>query len=511
LLLIEELNQKLKETGMFQGEQKYIDRHHSKGKLLARERIELLLDDDSPFLELMSLAGNGVQTVSLVAGIGLVCGVECMISANVPTIRGGAINEYTGRKWGRMDLIATENRLPLILLVESAGADLNEQEKVFHHGGGGFRSLTRKSKLGIPTISVVFGSSTAGGAYTPGMSDYVIMVKDQAAVYLGGPPLVKMATGEETDSESLGGAAMHSKVSGVSDYLAEDEQHAIYLARQVVSSLNYKKLTPLPKEHYSPIEPPLYDPEELLGIVSVDVRRPYDAREVIARIVDGSRFHEFKPLYGNTMVTCWARIHGFLIGILANNNGVIFSNTANKATQFIQLCDRRGIPLLFLHNVTGFMVGKKYEEGGIIKHGSHLINAVSNRSVPAISIIIGASYGAGNYAMCGRAYSPNFLFSWPCAKVAVMGPDQLAGVMSIIQQEAAARANRKIDEQVASSMREAFKNKVEASSSVYFYTSEVLDDALIDPRDTRNILGFCYSVIHSGGVQAGGRLGVHRM
>eukprot|EP01121_Diplochlamys_sp_Union-15-3_P014161 TRINITY_DN4483_c0_g1_i5.p1 TRINITY_DN4483_c0_g1~~TRINITY_DN4483_c0_g1_i5.p1 ORF type:complete len:386 (+),score=68.06 TRINITY_DN4483_c0_g1_i5:58-1215(+) len=348
--LVTDLNQKLA-SSLYEGEKHYIERHRQKGKLTARERIDLLLDEDSPFLELSPLAGLDIQRIACISGIGIVSGIECIIMAHIPTIRGGSINEYTARRWGRADAIAIDNHLPCLLLVESGGADLNEQAKVFHYGGAGFKHLTQRSKQGVPTISVVFGNSTAGGAYTPGMSDYVIMVKNQAKVFLGGPPLVKMATGEVTDDESLGGATMHSKVSGVSDYLAEDEYHAIRLAREVMSSLNYKKKTPFPSEYFGSIEEPIYDPNEILGIASADVRVPYDSREVIARLVDGSKFHEFKPLYGSTMVTCWAKIHGFPVGILANN-GVIFSATANKATQFIQLCDRRGIPLLFLHNVT---------------------------------------------------------------------------------------------------------------------------------------------------------------
>eukprot|EP01120_Amphizonella_sp_Union-15-10_P014758 TRINITY_DN727_c0_g1_i5.p1 TRINITY_DN727_c0_g1~~TRINITY_DN727_c0_g1_i5.p1 ORF type:complete len:533 (-),score=92.28 TRINITY_DN727_c0_g1_i5:78-1676(-) len=510
LSLIDDLNQKLISHGQNQGEEAYKQRHKKRGKLLARERIELLLDQDSPFLELSPLLGYEKEKVTAITGIGIVSGVECVIFANIPTVRGGAINEYTTRKWGRADAIATQNRLPMILLVETAGADLSQQAKVFHNGGGFFRSLAEKSKRGIPSISVVFGSSTAGGAYTPAMSDYVVMIKNQSMVYLGGPPLVKMATGEETDDESLGGATMHSKISGVSDYLAEDEDHGIFIARQIVSYLNYKKNSPFPIEHLGMIDEPIYSPDEILGIASTDIRVPYDSREIIARIVDGSRFHEFKPFYGTTMVTGWARIHGFLVGILANN-GVMFSNTANKTAQFIQICDRRGIPLLFLHNITGFMVGKSYEEGGIIKHGAHTINALSNRTVPAVSIIMGASYGAANYAMCGRAYSPNFLFTWPCAKVAVMGAEQLAGVMTIVYSQSAARSKKTLDPSIVDTMRETFKSKLESESTALYYSGEGLDDGIIDPRDTRSILGICFSVIYSGDVLPGGQLGIHRL
>lgn len=334
------------------------------------------------------------------------------------------------------------------------------------------------------------------------------MVKNQAKVYLAGPPLLKMATGEIATHEELGGAEMHSKISGVSDYLAEDEYDAISIAREIVATLNFKKNADLPEEYFTNIQPPLYDKEELLGIIPSDLKTPFDSREVIARIVDGSRFHEFKPSYGSTMVTCWAKIHGFLIGVIANN-GVIFSETANKTTQFIQLCEKRNIPLLFLHNVTGFMVGKKYEQGGIIKHGSKLINAVSNRTVPAISIIIGASYGAGNYAMCGRAYGPRFLFSWPNARVAVMGTEQLVGVMSMVQNRSKSKDN--LDS--LKLIMENLKNKQEKESSAWYCSSQIIDDGIIDPRDTRDVLGICLSVIYNTDItdENSGIYGINRM
>eukprot|EP00029_Vermamoeba_vermiformis_P012429 TRINITY_DN7246_c0_g1_i1.p1 TRINITY_DN7246_c0_g1~~TRINITY_DN7246_c0_g1_i1.p1 ORF type:complete len:537 (+),score=178.41 TRINITY_DN7246_c0_g1_i1:38-1648(+) len=512
--LVADLNTQLGKA-LEQGKPEHIRRHIEGGRLLARDRIELLLDQDSPFLELCPLAGLGKDNTplggSVVCGIGLVSGVECLISANVPTINGGSVNRTTLKKFGRIDQIITENRLPAISLVETGGADLRQQAKVFHAGGAGFRSLTRRSKDGLPSISVVFGSSTAGGAYTPGMSDYVIMVKNQAKVFLGGPPLVKAATGEVTDAETLGGAEMHSRVSGVSDYLAEDEHHALYLCRQVVASLNWRKKTPFPGGYLArKIDAPLYDPDELLGIVSPDVRLPFEAREVIARLVDGSRFNEFKPSYGSTLVTAWAEVHGFPIGIIANN-GVIFPDTANKATQFIEICERRVIPLLYLHNVTGFMVGKKYEHEGIIKHGSKMINAVANCELPAISIIMGASYGAGNYAMCGRAYNPRFLFTWPNSKVAVMGSDQLAGVMVTIQRDAAEKSGRKFNEEAAAQMSKMFKDKVDSETTAYYCTSRMIDDGIVDPRQTRDILGLCLSVIYTNEIKPSGRYGLHRM
>src|ERR1051325_3586974 len=429
------------------GGEKYVKRHLDRGKLLPRDRVEMLLDEGSFFLEIAPLAGHGMENESpgagVVGGVGLVCGRECLITANEATVKGGATGEAGLWKNARLADIARENHLPSILLVESAGADLPVQSKIFVAGGRGFRELTRRSKERIPTISVVFGSSTAGGAYLPGMSDYVIMVKRQAQVFLAGPPLVKMATGEVSDEESLGGAEMHSRVSGLSDYLAEDELDAIRIAREIVSHLNLEK-PGLPQ--MAEVKEPVFDPDELLGIASADVRVPFEVRDVIARIVDGSEFAEFKPEYGPTLVTGFARIHGFPVGILGNN-GVLMSESAGKGAQFIQLCNQQDVPLLFLQNITGFMVGRSYEEDGIIRNGAKLINAVSNSTVPAITIMVGGSYGAGNYAMCGRAYEPRFLFTWPNHRIAVMGPQQLSGVMDILQREAAAKAGQTVDEE----------------------------------------------------------------
>ncbi|KAI9314262.1 carboxyl transferase [Dichotomocladium elegans] len=467
----------------------------------ARERVQLLLDEDSPFLELCVFAGYGQDDMtlggSIVAGIGLVSGVICVISANVPTMAGGAMNEMGVLKAGRIHQIAVDNRLPTITLTQSAGANLQQQFRVFHRGGAGFRNL------GI--------HSTAGGAYTPGMSDYVIMVKKQAAVYLGGPPLVQMATGEITDSESLGGADMHSRVSGTSDQLASDEYDAIRKAREWISNLNWEAKGILPPRHIKgEFEEPFYDPEELLGIVSANIRLPFDATEVIIRIVDGSRFTVFKPNYGGNLVCGWAFIHGIPVGILANNN-VIFTQEANKATQFIQLCNTKNTPLIFLQNITGFMVGKQYEEEGIIKAGSRFINAVSNSTVPAITIMMGASYGAGNYAMSGRAYEPRFLFSWPNSKCSVMGPEQLTGVLDLVMRQGAARAGIKIDEELASQRKALFQATVEAESDVYYTSSRLLDDGIIDPRDTRTVIGFCLAAIYNQKVEGGNIWGVSRM
>lgn len=492
------------------GGEKYVARHLAAGKLLPRQRIELLLDRDAHFLEICPLAGFEVRGhapgASIVGGVGVVSGVECMISASEATVKGGAINELGVIKTRRLAEIAEQNRLPSINLIESAGADLPNQSKIFTPGGAGFRDLTRRSKARTPTICLVFGSSTAGGAYVPGMSDYVVMVKEQAQVYLGGPPLVKMAIGEETTHEELGGAEMHSRVSGVSDYLAENELDAIRIGREIVAHLDWKKASfPTPR----PVEPPRYDPEELLGIASADIKVPFDAREVIARIVDGSRFSEFKPLYGSTLVCGWAHIHGFPVGILANN-GILFTDSANKGAQFIQLCNQSDIPLLFLQNITGFMVGTKVEQEGIIKAGAKLINAVSNSTVPAITIMIGASYGAGNYAMAGRAYEPRFLFTWPNHRIAVMGGKQLAGVLDIIKREAAAKKGESVDEQQLAVAKQMIEGQIELESNPFFATARLWDDGIIDPRDTRDVVGICLSTSYNAPVRGTTSWGVFR-
>src|SRR5580704_2034633 len=391
------------------GGPKYTGRHKDRGKLLVRERIELLLDPGSPFLELSPLAAWGTDfTVggSVVTGIGVVEGTECMISASDPTVRGGTSNPWTVRKTFRAHDIALANRLPLISLIESGGADLPTQKEIFIPGGRTFRDLTRLSAAGIPTITLVFGNSTAGGAYVPGMSDHVVMIRERSKVFLGGPPLGKMATGEESDDESLGGAEMHARTSGLADYLAVDEPDAIRIGRRIVARLNWRKRGPDPSVHPTTgaAVPPVLDAEQLLGIVPRDLRFPFDPHEVIGRVVDGSDFDEFKPAYGPSLVTGWARVHGYPVGILANAQGVLFSAESQKAAQFIQLANQVDTPLIFLHNTTGYMVGAHYEQAGIIKHGAMMINAVSNSAVPHISILMGASYGAGHYGMCGRAY-----------------------------------------------------------------------------------------------------------
>ncbi len=503
------------------GGQRSVERHRSRGKLLIRERIELLLDRDSPFLELSPLAGYATEFPlgsGMVSGIGVVSGVECVINGHDPTIMGGAITNLSNKKLDRSLEIARINRLPYIQFVESAGGDLRrggddpeaEMRRNLNHfaeSGRLFHDITELSGMRIPTVSVVCGSSTAGGAYQPGLSDYNIFIRERSKVFLGGPPLVKMATGEDSTDEELGGAEMHATRSGLADYLAEDEPDAIRIAREAVAHLNWRKLGPGPS---LPPDEPRYDPEELLGIVPVDLKRPFDIREVIARIVDGSRFEEFKPLYGNTLVTGWASIHGFPVGILGNN-GVLFSDSSQKAAQFIQLCNQVDVPIIFLQNVTGYIVGKSFEEGGIVKDGSKMINAVSNSKVPHISIILGASYGAGNYGMGGRAFDTRFVFTWPTAKISIMGPKQLAGVMSIVRRAGAAAAGRTVDEDEDARERAAVEDRAEKESLALYATGRVADDGIIDPRDTRTVLGITLSAVHSNAVSGDGRFGVFRM
>jgi acetyl-CoA carboxylase carboxyltransferase component len=492
------------------GGEKYVKRHHDRGKMTPRERIEMLIDPDSPFLELSPLAAYGTNYqvgASVVTGIGVVEGVECMINASDPTVKGGTSNQWTIRKGFRANQIARENRLPMISLVESGGADLTVQKEIFIPGGQQFRDLTQLSAAGIPTIALVFGNSTAGGAYIPGMSDHVVMIKERSKVFLAGPPLVKMATGEESDDESLGGAEMHARTSGLADYFAIDELDCIRIGRRIVARLNWRKQGPTP----GPVTEPLYDADELVGIVPSDLRIPFDPRDVIARIVDGSEFDEFKPLYGSSLVTGWANLYGYPIGILANHRGVLFSEESQKATQFIQLANRSDTPLLFLHNTTGYMVGKQYEERGMIKHGSMMINAVSNSTVPHLSLLIGASYGAGHYGMCGRAYNPRFLFAWPSAKSAVMGGAQLAGVLSIVNRAATEARGQQVDEEADAAMRAAVEGQIEAESLPMLLSGMLYDDGVIDPRDTRTVLGMCLSAIANGPIKGTSNFGVFRM
>ncbi len=493
------------------GGEKYVVKHRQRGKLLPRERIEALLDRDSAFLELSPIAAAGTTYetgASVVTGIGVISDVECLLIASEPTVRGGSINPYTLKKTLRAMEICRQNRLPLMFLVESGGADLPKQAEIFVPGGAGFRDMTQLSAARIPTIALVFGNSTAGGAYNPAMCDYSVFVKNRAKVFLGGPPLVKMATGEESTDEELGGAEMHARVSGLADYLAVDELDALRLGRQIVANLNWHKQGPAPRR---PVTPPRYDEDELLGLAPADLKVPVDVREVIARVVDGSEFDEFKPAYGTSLVTGWASIHGFPIGILANAQGVLFSAESQKATQFIQLANQHDVPLVFLQNVTGYMVGKQYEQGGIIKHGAMMINAVSNSTVPHLTLQFGASYGAGNYGMCGRAYNPRFLFAWPNAKTAVMGPQQLAGVMSLVGRASAAAAGKPFDEERDAIQRAMVESQIEQESLAVFNSARLYDDGLIDPRDSRTVLGLALSAVHTAEVRGTRNFGVFRM
>ncbi|TVR82333.1 MAG: acyl-CoA carboxylase subunit beta [Chitinophagaceae bacterium] len=508
--LVERLND-FKEKSLFQGKERHLEKAVKAEKLLARDRIDLCLDEGSPFMELLPFAGIKESTNdggnTTVGGIGLIHNRLCMIISNVGTNKGGAINLATLNKSLRLGEIAFENELPVINLVESAGADLQEQAKIFNYGGAIFRDISRRSKAGIPSISIVFGSSTAGGAYVPGMSDYTIMVKDKAKVFLAGPPLVKMATNEVVDDESLGGGLMHSTKSGVSDYLAENERDAIRIAREIIEFLKPPNTNVAPE--VNPL-PPLYDSREINGIVSEDIKKSFDMREVLARTLDNSAFSEFKADYGPTLVCGWGEIHGYKVGIIANN-GVLFSEAANKGAHFIQLCNRNNNPIIFLQNITGFMVGKNYEEGGIIKNGAKLINAVSNSEVPAITIIMGASFGAGNYAMSGRAYQPGFLFSYPNSKIAVMGSEQLTGVMEIIQKQAAERAGLEFDEKQASVLRKHLMSEVDKQSDAWYASSQLWDDGIIEPSETRNYLGFCLAVVNNKKISSDNKYGVFRM
>ena len=494
----------------------------SRGKMPIRERIAAVLDRDSPFLEISPLAAwRSPFTIGsgFVVGVGVIEDVECVILGHDPSVRAGAFNAFNAKKLMRGLQIARENRMPYVQFVESAGADLRGQaggdpeaaiqREIDHFAESGrlFYEITELSKMRIPTISLVFGASTAGGAYQPGMSDYNIFITKQSRVFLGGPPLVKMATGEDADEESLGGADMHTRISGLGDYLARDEMDGIRMCREVVAHLNWRKLGPQPEADF---EEPKHDPEDLLGLVSKDLRSPFDMREVIARIVDASYFEEFKPLYGPTLVCGWARVHGYPVGILGNN-GALFSESAEKAAQFIQLCNQIDVPLLFLHNITGYIVGTDFEQGGITKNGSKMINAVSNSTVPHITIITASSYGAGNYGMSGRAYGPRFTYIWPFAKIAVMGPKQMAGVMSIVGRAAAKRRGIEFDEEADAKRAAIAEHWAEERSKGLFATSRVSDDGMIDPRDTRIVIALSLSAAYNNKVEGTKEFGTWRM
>jgi acetyl-CoA carboxylase carboxyltransferase component len=519
---LEYLHQLLDEATLGGGEAS-TERLRGRGKLPVRERVSLLLDPDSPFLEIGPLGGwmtNYPVGGGMLIGIGVVNDVECSLMFNDPTVLGGAITGVVMKKIERALEVSRQNRIPLIMGVESAGADLRGgggdgdpgaamRRNMGHFAESGrlFHDITELSAMRIPTISIVFGSSTAGGAYQPGMSDYNIFIRGQSKVFLGGPPLVKMATGEDSTDEELGGGELHAMKSGLADYLADTEHEAIRMARDVVRHLNWRKLGPGPS---LPADDPVYDPDDLLGLVSKDLKTPFDVREVIARVVDGSRFEEFKPLYGPTLVCGWASVHGFPVGIIGNN-GVLFSDSSQKAAQFIQLCNQIDVPLLFLQNITGYIVGKDFEEGGIIKHGSQMINAVSNSKVPHITVVLGASYGAGNYGMSGRAYDTRFVFVWPTAKIAVMGPKQMAGVMSIVRRGQAERRGEEFDEDADARIRAAVEAGAEAQSLGLYATGRLADDAMIDPRDTRHAVGMALSACHNNEVKGAQGFGVFRM
>ncbi len=470
-----------------------VELHRSRGKLLARERIDGLVDANTPFLELSPLAAWGmydgeVASAGIVTGVGVVRGKEVVILANDATVKGGTYYPITVKKHLRAQEIALENHLPCIYLVDSGGAFLPLQAEVFpdrEHFGRIFYNQAQMSALGIPQVAVVMGSCTAGGAYIPAMSDEVVMVRQQGTIFLGGPPLVRAATGEEVDPETLGGAEVHTRVSGVADHQAADDADALAITRDIVENFVRRRAPPF--EVASP-EPPAYDPAELYGIVSPDNRRQYDVRQVIARIVDGSRFHEFKAGYGETLVCGFARIWGYPVGVVANN-GVLFSESALKGTHFIELCSQRGIPLLFLQNITGFMVGRQYEAGGIAKDGAKMVMAVSNAAVPKFTVIIGNSFGAGNYGMCGRAYQPRFLWAWPNARISVMGGQQAAEVLLTIRLQQLERQGRTMAQDERDDLQRPILEKYEAEGDPYYSTARLWDDGIIDPVDTRTVVG----------------------
>lgn len=469
-----------------------VARHKSRGKLTARERIEALVDKDSAFLEFSTLAAwdmyeGSAPGAGVVTGIGRIEGQECAIVANDATVKGGTYFPMTVKKHLRLQEVAMENGLPCIYLVDSGGAFLPLQSEVFpdrDHFGRIFYNQARMSAQGIPQISVVMGSCTAGGAYVPAMSDENVIVKENGTIFLGGPPLVKAATGEVVTAQELGGADVHCETSGVTDHFAEDDEHAIEITRSIVRHLNRKKSSPLATRS---IEEPLFNPEEIYGVIPADARRPFDVREVIARVVDGSRFHEFKAIYAKTIVCGFAHIYGMPVGIIANN-GVLFSESALKTAHFIELCEQRNVPLVFLQNITGFMVGRRYENEGIAKHGAKMVMAVSNAHVPKFTVIIGGSYGAGNYGMCGRAYQPRQLWMWPNARISVMGGEQAANVLLTVKLDQLAEKNQTMsaDEQVK--FKAPTLAKYEAESSAYYSTARLWDDGIIDPVDTRRVL-----------------------
>jgi acetyl-CoA carboxylase carboxyltransferase component len=496
------------------GGPKYLERHRVQGKLPVRERIDKLLDPGSPFLELSPLAAwdlydNDAPAAGIVTGIGRVSGRDVVIVANDATVKGGTYYPMTVKKHLRAQEIALQNRLPCVYLVDSGGAFLPLQADVFpdrDHFGRIFFNQARMSAERIAQVAVVMGSCTAGGAYVPAMSDETIIVKGTGTIYLGGPPLVKAATGEEVTAEELGGADVHTRLSGVADYLAEDDEHALHLARTIVSTLNTAKRLPA---DMTAAEEPAYDPREIYGIVNADIRQQYDVREIVARLIDGSRFDEFKERYGATLVTGFARIHGLLTGIIANN-GVLFSESALKATHFIELCNLRGVPLIFLQNITGFMVGRQYERAGIAKDGAKMVHAVANSVVPKLTVVIGGSFGAGNYGMCGRAYEPRLLWMWPNARISVMGGEQAAGVLTTVKRDQLAREGKPLSTEEESAIREPILDKYEREGSPYYSTARLWDDGILDPAETRSALALALSAAFNAPIPDA-KFGVFRM
>jgi acetyl-CoA carboxylase carboxyltransferase component len=511
--LVDEMRSRLEQARQGGGE-RYLQRHRDQGKLPVRERIDKLLDEGSPFLELSPLAAwdlydNEAPAAGVVTGIGRVSGHEVMIVANDATVKGGSYLPMTVKKHVRAQEIALVNHLPCVYLVDSGGAFLPLQAEVFpdrEHFGRIFYNQAQMSAERIPQIAVVMGSCTAGGAYVPAMSDETIIVRGTGTIFLGGPPLVKAATGEEVTAEELGGADVHTRLSGVADYFAEDDEHALHLARTVLSTLNSSKH--LPADVTTP-EDPAYDPREIYGIVNIDTRKPYEVREIVARMVDGSRFDEFKERYGATLVTGFARLHGFLVGIIANN-GVLFSESALKASHFIELCNLRGVPLIFLQNITGFIVGRQYERSGIAKDGAKMVHAVANSVVPKFTVIIGGSFGAGNYGMCGRAYEPRLLWTWPNARISVMGGEQAAGVLTTVKRDQFAREGRTLESTEEDAIRAPILEKYEREGSPYYSTARLWDDGIVDPAETRQALALGLSAAFNAPI-AEARFGVFRM
>ncbi len=513
LALLDQLKARVAQVGGGGGPQ-YVARHREQGKLPVRERIEKLLDPGTPFLELSALAAwdlydNEAPSAGVVTGIGRVSGRDVMIIANDATVKGGTYFPMTVKKHLRAQQVALENRLACVYLVDSGGAFLPLQAEVFpdrDHFGRIFFNQARMSAERIPQIAIVMGSCTAGGAYVPAMSDETVIVKGTGTIFLGGPPLVKAATGEEVSAEDLGGADVHTRLSGVADYLAEDDEHALELARTIVSTLHTTKHLPL--DMTTP-EAPRYDPQELYGVVNIDPRHPYDVREVLARLVDGSRFDEFKARYATTVVTGFARLHGFLVGIVANN-GVLFSESALKVTHFIQMCNLRGIPLVFLQNITGFMVGQQYERGGIAKDGAKMVHAVANSVVPKFTVVIGGSFGAGNYGMCGRAYEPRLLWMWPNSRISVMGGEQAASVLATVKKDQLARENKPFSAEDEAALKAPILQKYDTEGSPYYSTARLWDDGVLDPARTRDALGLGLSAACNAPI-ADARFGIFRM